>query len=86
MFILCLTALNFLFRTKPMKKITQKQIAKMAGITETHLSFILNKKRHSSVYLAKKLGKISLDLGLPFNPEDWIFNTEHIKQLLRGNQ
>ena len=86
MFILCLTSLNFLFRTKLMKKITQKQIAKMAGITETHLSFILNNKRHSSVYLAKKLGKIALDLGLPFNPEDWVFRPELIKQYLKENK
>ena len=69
-----------------MKKITQKEIARMAGITEIYLSFILNQKRNNiSVPLAKKLAEISQELGLPFTPEDWIFRTEIIKQHLRGN-
>lgn len=67
-----------------MKTNTQKQIAEKAGITAQYLSFILNQKRNNiSVMVAKKLGEVSQELGLPFAPEDWIFRPELIKKHLK---
>lgn len=67
-----------------MRKISQRQIAEIAGITEQYLSFILNQKRKNiSVAVSKKLAVASKQLGLPFTQEDWAFRSHSIKQQLK---
>ena len=62
-----------------MKHGDQKKIAEAAGITEQHLSFILNKKRGCSVKTAKKLSEAAKKLGLEIDPVTWVFHPSTIK-------
>lgn len=70
---------------RPMKqKITQREIAQRAQVSELYLSFILTGKRENlSVNLAKRLSKVSMDLGLPFTPDDWMFRAREIRAHLK---
>lgn len=66
------------------QKITQKEIAQKANISELYLSFILTGKRENlSVNLAKRLSEVSMKLGLPFTPGDWMFRAREIRAHLK---
>jgi transcriptional regulator with XRE-family HTH domain len=68
-----------------MKHGIQKKIAEKAGYTEQYVSFILNKKRNNiSTECAQKLADVSIGMGLPFTPDDWMFRANEIKRYIRN--
>lgn len=64
-------------------KLTQKNIAKMMGISPEFLSDALNGKRDISKTTSLKLVKILADFGLNVAPEDCLFNPQAVRQQIR---
>jgi len=68
-----------------MERGDQKEIARIAGISESYLSMILARRRQPSGLLAVRLYNASRQvLGAPIPFMDWLFNDSTSNPIFRG--